>query len=98
MPQSVEPEAEGIFSECEWQQLVEDLAFSPREAQIVRCLFDGNSDKQIAPHLKISIPTVRTHLSRLFRKLGVNDREELILHVIKHFRNGCRQINCPRKR
>ena len=86
-----------IFSEAELGQLVEELSLSPRQTGIVRCLFAGCSDKQIANQMQIHIPTVRTHITRLFRKFDVDDREGLILHIFGHFRKGCREVSCPRK-
>lgn len=86
-----------IFSEQEWAGLVEDMHMSMREGEITHCLFIGLSDKQIAQKLQMRIPTVRTHMERLFRKLDVNDRQELILNIFFHFRDGCRKLNCPRK-
>ncbi len=87
-----------LFSDPEWAEISEGLFLSPREDQIIRCLFADKSDKQIAIDLKISIPTVRTHISRLFRKLKAGDRAELILHVFKEFRQNCMKLNCPRPR
>jgi len=86
-----------IFSEAELSQLVQELPLSPKQTDIVRCLFAGCSDKQIASRMHIHIPTVRTHITRLFRKFDVDDREGLILHIFSHFRKGCREVNCPRK-
>jgi len=77
-----------IFSEQEWAKLVSELSLSPRQEQIVRYLFDGLADKQIALSMEIAVPTVRTHLTRLFSKLHVNDRSELILHVFREFRRN----------
>ena len=54
------------------------------------------SDKRIAMDLQMAIPTVRTHMTRLFRKLRANDRADLMLHVFRQFRSGCRQRTCPR--
>jgi len=88
MLQTAKPERGGIFSEDEWRSILAGLAFSPRQGQVVRCLFAGDSDKQIASDLHITVPTVRTHLTRLFRKLHVSDREELILLIFSHFRNS----------
>ena len=85
-----------LFSEIEWKELVEGLSLSPRQAQICEKLFCSLSDKQIAHLLKISVPTVRTHLSRLFLKLNVQDRQELIIHFFHYFRKGCRPEICPR--
>lgn len=85
-----------IFTEQEWQGLIKKLAFSPRQADVVKCLFSGHSDKQIANFLNISLPTVRTHLSRLFLKYDAQDREELILLVFGAFREDCDRKKCPR--
>jgi DNA-binding CsgD family transcriptional regulator len=98
MPEANTPKREEIFSEAELGQLVEALSLSPKQTDIVRCLFAGCSDKQIANRMNIHIPTVRTHITRLFRKLNVDDREGLILHIFGHFRKGCQQVSCPRKR
>ena len=89
---------ESIFSDPEWAEIREGLFLSPREDQIIRGLFADKSDKQIAMDLKISIPTVRTHISRLFRKLKANDRADLILHIFKQFLQNCGKLNCPRLR
>ena len=74
-----------IFSESEWMELVKELSLSPRQAQVVKCLFLGRSDKQIALDLQMAMPTVRTHLSRLFSKFDVQDRTELVLYVFHRF-------------
>ncbi|MFA5424021.1 MAG: helix-turn-helix transcriptional regulator [Phycisphaerae bacterium] len=87
-----------IFSQTEWIGLVKELALSPREGEIIKLLFSGCTDKQIALHLDISVATIRTHLGRLFKKLEANGREELLLQVFEHFRRGCRQLDCPRNR
>ena len=77
-----------IFNEKEWEVLAEELSLSPRQYQIVQHLFHGKSDKQIAKEVGIALPTVRTHLGRLFAKFNIQDRNELILYVISHFRHG----------
>ena len=77
-----------IFSQTRWLELVNELSLSPRQAEVVRCLFLGHSDKQIARELKISVPTVRTYLSRLFARFDVQDRTELVLYVVRYFRKN----------
>jgi len=86
-----------IFSETQWEELLEELSLSPRQAQVVKCLFSGHSDKQIALELRLSKATVRTHMERLFGKLGVQDRTDLVLHVFRCFRQGCRLNGCLRE-
>lgn len=49
-----------------------------REEQIARLVRNGLSNKAIARDLELSQPTVKTHLLRIFRKLGVSSRTELI--------------------
>ena len=40
------------------------------------------SDQQIAATMEISVPTVRTYLGRIFTRLGVRDRMELVLRIL----------------
>ena len=86
----------GVFSDTEWAELAAKLAFSPRQAQVVRCILRALGDKQIARELGISLPTVRFHLSAVFAKIGVQDRCELLIYFFARFRAGCRTAGCPR--
>jgi two-component system nitrate/nitrite response regulator NarL len=56
-------------------------ALTPRENEIARCVAEGMSNRNIADLLGISEPTVKTHLSRVFRKLELKDRVGLVLHL-----------------
>lgn len=47
---------------------------SPREATLLERLADGRSGPAIASELRVSPSTVKTHLTHLYEKLGVNDR------------------------
>ncbi|OMG71728.1 LuxR C-terminal-related transcriptional regulator [Burkholderia ubonensis] len=49
-----------------------------REEQIARLVRDGRSNKEIARDLALGPPTVKTHLMRMYRKLGVSNRTELV--------------------
>jgi len=84
-----------VFSYGEWLQLKADLALSPRQAEVVEQLFLGHSDKQIAYALSMSVPTVRTHLCRLFSRFGVEDRCELVVQVFAYFKRQCQGYKCP---
>jgi DNA-binding NarL/FixJ family response regulator len=88
--------ARRVFSPQEWAALKQDLGLSPRQAEVVDQLLQGHSDKQIARELQMSVPTVRTHLCRLFSRLGVEDRCELIVYVYACFRAKCQAYGCPR--
>lgn len=51
---------------------------SPRQMQIARLVVTGMQDKQISAELSISEETVGHHLRRVFVKLGVHTRSELV--------------------
>ncbi len=76
----------GLFSEQEWTRIKEHLGLPPRQAEILKCVMGGMSDKQVAGVTGISVNTVRTHMTRLFRKFGSNDRVELIISIFGYLR------------
>ncbi|CAN5176298.1 hypothetical protein BH18ACT4_BH18ACT4_14330 [soil metagenome] len=47
---------------------------SPRELEVLGLVAEGNPNKAIARALSISETTVKTHVSHIFTKLGVDDR------------------------
>ena len=51
---------------------------TPREREIAELLRDGNSNKELARQLGLGLPTVKTHMLNLFRKVGVTSRTELV--------------------
>jgi DNA-binding NarL/FixJ family response regulator/signal transduction histidine kinase len=63
------------------QALFNTSALSSREQQIALLISEGKSDKQIADELFISPATVATHNKKLFKKLGVHSRVELMNKV-----------------
>ncbi len=52
---------------------------SPREREVLAALLEGMPNKLIARHLGISEKTVKTHLTSVFRQLGVTDRVQAVL-------------------
>ena len=53
-------------------------ALSPRELQIARLVADGATNRAIASSLDISLWTVLTHMRRIFAKLDVCSRAEMV--------------------
>ncbi len=51
---------------------------SPREQQIARALGNGKTFKSVARQYDIAVSTVANHASRIYRKLGVFRREDLV--------------------
>jgi DNA-binding CsgD family transcriptional regulator len=56
--------------------VVEAMAVSPRQREIMLLLATGLSDKEIAARLQVSPHTVRTHLQRLYAQHGLRNRAE----------------------
>lgn len=54
-----------------------------REVEIVRCVAGGMRNGEVAHQLSISESTVKTHLNKVFQKLGLRDRLELTHYAIK---------------
>lgn len=59
------------------------IGLSPREREIARLIAQGLPNKTIAAVLEISLWTVATYVRRLFAKLGVSSRAEMVACVMK---------------
>ena len=68
-----------------WDEVARSLRLSDREVQVVRGVFAHHKEFAIACELGIAPRTVHTHIERLYRKLAVKDRVELVLRVIREF-------------
>ena len=61
-----------------------DSALSAREREIVQLLAEGNSNKEIAGALSISVKTAETHRSNIMRKMGFDSLPELVRYAIRN--------------
>jgi DNA-binding NarL/FixJ family response regulator len=57
---------------------------TPRELEVVGCIVEGCSNRDIAKQFNLSEETVKRHLSNIFDKTGVSTRLELALFAIAH--------------
>lgn len=57
---------------------------TPRELEVVGCIVEGCSNRDIAKQFSLSEETVKRHLSNIFDKTGVSTRLELALFAIAH--------------
>ncbi len=62
---------------------LEKINITAREQQVLKLIADGKSNKQIASDIFLSIETVKTHISKIFRKLEVNNRMEAVMAARK---------------
>lgn len=60
------------------QSLVSDFDLTAREIDVVELALTGVSNKVLAAQLKISLPTLRTHLQNIYSKTNVHSTSELI--------------------
>lgn len=69
---------------CQLTEHAETLmvSLSPRERQIARMVAAGRTNQAMASALDISVWTVSTHMRRIFAKLAVSNRAEMVAHVL----------------
>lgn len=68
------------------------LPLSVREIEVLDCVAQGLSNKEIAEELFITEQTVKNHMTSVLRKLNVNDRVQAVLCAVK---NGWIAIGPP---
>jgi DNA-binding NarL/FixJ family response regulator len=61
-----------------------DKLLTSREEQVVTLVADGLSNREIARELKLSEHTIKKYLFRVFDKLGISSRVELVLYAVNH--------------
>lgn len=55
-----------------------------REAEVIRLVARGQNNREIAGFLGISEKTVKTHISNILGKLGLEDRTQLAIHALRN--------------
>jgi len=58
--------------------IIQQLGISQREMEVLQLMAEGNSNREIAEKLYLSLHTIKTHTSRLFEKLDVKRRTQAI--------------------
>lgn len=66
----------------------QDNQLTSREQEVLRHIANGESNKQIAKALDLSVRTVETHRLNIKRKLGIEGQAELIKFAVQHGRVG----------
>lgn len=61
-----------------------DNELTPREADVLRLIAAGRSNREIARDLFVSEATVKTHVNRIFFKTGSRDRAQAIRYAYTH--------------
>jgi DNA-binding CsgD family transcriptional regulator len=89
------PDTTQLLPSQVWTHLARRMKLSPREVQIARAVLTDRTEQGIALDLGMSPHTVHTHLDRLYRKLSVNSRVELVVRLACIFIELTREPNSP---
>jgi DNA-binding NarL/FixJ family response regulator len=71
---------------------------SARETDVVRCVAEGLTNREVAQRLKLTEHTVKNYLFRIFDKLGVSSRVEVVLYALGHGATSPAAANSPAQR
>lgn len=80
VPCSAPPSFGGKPGIPEPEKLERTATLTPREYKLYLLLLEGFTLKESANRLCVKYSTVNTHMSSIYRKLGVNSRAELIIN------------------
>jgi DNA-binding NarL/FixJ family response regulator len=79
----VPPVGAVLLSDVAWAEIAHSLKLSGRQLEIVRNIFDNYTEMTIASNLRVSEHTIHSHLNRVFQKLRVTTRVQLVLRVMQ---------------
>ena len=65
-------------------QREDDIPLTDRETQVLRHIALGLSNKEIAMALEISVETVKEHVQKILRRIGVSDRTQAAVWAVRH--------------
>jgi DNA-binding NarL/FixJ family response regulator len=72
-----------FIEEVQYVEQRPETPLSRRESQILQKVAYGSTTKEVAHDLGISPHTVKTHLERIFEKLGANDRAQAVAIALR---------------
>ena len=72
-----------FLDERDWDLILTELRLSRRESEIASGIIEGRTEEQLAVMLGISAHTVHTYTDRLYRRLSVKSRSELVAKVFE---------------
>lgn len=82
----LEPEVTGkmMLKMRQKQTLLPHEELTGREMEILLLMAEGKTNQEIADELFIALKTVKTHVSNILSKLGVQDRTQAVIYAFKH--------------
>ena len=82
-PQVLGKLVDDFRSRSQGRRQTRGATLTPRERQVVKMIAEGNSVKQIAGILGLSIKTVEAHKFNLMRKLDIHNKAQLVTYAIQ---------------
>jgi len=79
-----------IFSDAPSSPSTDKPSFTQREREVLRAVFEGLANKEIAARLGTSEAAVKSVLQQLFDKTGVRTRTQLVRLAIEHYSDELR--------
>jgi two-component system, NarL family, nitrate/nitrite response regulator NarL len=74
------------YQKGETHREAQAFSLSKRELQVMGHLARGETNAEIAAGLFISESTIRTHIQRILHKIGLQNKNQLIIYAAKHYR------------
>lgn len=81
---TLSPEAARVLIDATRPTKQPSYGLTEREMEVLNLVVQGQSNRQIADALVISLATVKAHISSILSKLQVSSRAEAIAYAIKH--------------
>lgn len=81
---TLDPEATKVLIQKATQPLSPGKDLTKRERDVLKLLVEGHSNPEIAERLHVGRSTIKTHVSHILDKLGVDNRLEAVTFAIRH--------------
>lgn len=72
-----------LASETPYQEELSPEQLSPREREVLQLLTQGQTNREIAQNLTVSVSTVKIHVEHILAKLGVSDRTQAAVRAFE---------------
>lgn len=77
-----------LRGECQYEGIICGAKFNSRlsqaEIRVMKLVYDGKSNEEVASCLYLSPNTVKSHIKSVYQKLGIHDRTEFVRYVNSH--------------
>ncbi|MCA9213228.1 MAG: helix-turn-helix transcriptional regulator [Planctomycetales bacterium] len=64
-----------------FKKITRELELSAQQTKVVSYVLRGLTDKEIAERMSLKLPTIRSHLGRIFERGKVDNRLKLVLKI-----------------